>query len=46
MIGKKGFILSYADLFKGLIVGFIIGAVLMYLITQGIINVPFLSPAA
>jgi hypothetical protein len=41
---KKGFILSYADLFKGLVVGFILGAVLMYLVTNGIIHIPFLSP--
>lgn len=38
-MNKKGFITSYADWFKGLIGGFILGALLMYLIAKGIIPI-------
>lgn len=35
----KGFITSPADLMKGLVFGFIIGAVLIYLMAKGIIPI-------
>ena len=42
MFNKKAFITSPGDLFKGLIIGFIIGAVVVYLGVKGIIPIPFL----
>ncbi len=39
---KKAFVTDWGDLFKGLIVGFIAGAVLVYLGAKGVINLPFL----
>ena len=39
-MNKKGFITSPADLIKGLVVGFIIGVILMYLTAKGIIPIP------
>ena len=41
MFNKKA-IMMWGDFFKGLIVGFIIGAVVVYLGTKGIIPIPFL----
>jgi len=39
---KKGMLASWPDLFKGLIIGFILGAVVVYLGVKGIIPIPFL----
>ena len=39
---KKGFIMSPGDFVKGLIIGLIVGAVVVYLGTSGIIPIPFL----
>tara|TARA_Y100000031_G_scaffold80944_1_gene89284 strand:+ start:153 stop:284 length:132 start_codon:yes stop_codon:yes gene_type:complete len=39
---KKGFFMSPADFVKGLIVGLIVGAVVVYLGAKGIIPIPFL----
>lgn len=36
---KKGFITSPADLMKGLVIGFILGALLVYLSAKGIIPI-------
>lgn len=44
-MSSKGYILSPADLIKGLIFGIIIGAILMYLLMIGVIPSP-LAPAA
>ena len=41
--GKKGFVMSPGDFIKGLIVGFIVGAAIVYLGTKGIIPMPFLK---
>ena len=42
-VSKKAMIImSWGDLLKGLIVGFILGAVVVYLGTKGIIPIPFL----
>ncbi|MEK6869774.1 MAG: hypothetical protein AABX74_06060 [Nanoarchaeota archaeon] len=41
--GKKGFIMSPGDFIKGLIVGLIVGAVVVYLGSKGIIPIPFLK---
>ena len=43
MFNKKAFMVSPVDFFKGLILGFIIGAVIVYLGTKGIIPIPFLK---
>jgi hypothetical protein len=40
---KKSYILSPADLIKGFFIGLIVGAVLMYLLWQGIIPNPLVS---
>ena len=40
--GKKGFIMSPGDFIKGIVVGFILGAVVVYLGAKGIIPMPFL----
>ncbi len=42
MFNKKGFIMSPGDFLKGLIIGLIIGAVVVYLGVKGIIPIPFL----
>ena len=39
---KKAIVTSPGDLVKGFIFGFIIGAVVVYLGTKGIIPIPFL----
>ena len=39
---KKGFIMSPGDFIKGIVVGFILGAVVVYLGAKGIIPMPFL----
>lgn len=39
---KKGFIMSPGDFVKGLIIGFIIGAIVVFLGAKGIIPLPFL----
>tara|TARA_Y100000310_G_C20378239_1_gene666800 strand:+ start:645 stop:776 length:132 start_codon:yes stop_codon:yes gene_type:complete len=39
---KKAFIMSPGDFIKGLIIGVIIGAVVIYLGSKGIIPIPFL----
>lgn len=39
---KKGFIMSPGDFIKGIVIGFILGAVVVYLGAKGIIPVPFL----
>lgn len=39
---KKGFIMSPEDFIKGLVIGIIIGAVVIYLGAKGIIPIPFL----
>lgn len=39
---KNGFVTDWGDLFKGLLVGFIAGALLVYLGAKGVINLPFL----
>tara|TARA_Y100000310_G_scaffold112450_1_gene110933 strand:- start:6461 stop:6592 length:132 start_codon:yes stop_codon:yes gene_type:complete len=39
---KKGMLTSWPDIFKGLIIGFILGAAIIYLGTKGIIPIPFL----
>ena len=41
--GKKGFIMSPGDFIKGLVIGFILGAVVVYLGSKGIIPIPFLK---
>jgi len=43
MLNKKSYILSPADLIKGLFIGLIVGAVLMYLLLNGIIPNPFVG---
>lgn len=40
---KKSYILSPADLFKGFFIGLIVGAVLMYLLLNGIIPNPLVG---
>ena len=40
---KKGFIMSPGDFIKGIIIGFILGAVVVYLGAKGIIPIPFLK---
>jgi len=42
MFNKKAFLISPGDFIKGLILGLIIGAVVVYLGTKGIIPIPFL----
>ncbi|MBS3176723.1 hypothetical protein J4457_05825 [Candidatus Woesearchaeota archaeon] len=42
LFNKRAFVTSPADLVKGLIIGFIIGAVLVYLGAKKIIPLPFL----
>ena len=39
---KKGFMVSPGDFFKGLIVGIIVGGVIVYLGTTGVIPITFL----
>jgi hypothetical protein len=39
---KKAFIMSPEDFIKGLLLGFIVGAVVVYLGAKGIIPIPFL----
>ena len=39
---KKGFIMSPGDFIKGIVVGFILGAFVVYLGAKGIIPIPFL----
>tara|TARA_Y100000294_G_C8526929_1_gene325318 strand:+ start:269 stop:406 length:138 start_codon:yes stop_codon:yes gene_type:complete len=38
--GKKGFIMSPGDFIKGLLIGIIVGAVVIYLAAIGIIPIP------
>ena len=40
-MNKKAFVGLWADVFKGMVYGFIIGVVLMLLIMAGIIPFPF-----
>jgi tetrahydromethanopterin S-methyltransferase subunit F len=40
-MNKKGFVGLWADVFKGIIYGFIIAVVLMLLIINGIVPLPF-----
>ncbi|MBI4438805.1 hypothetical protein HY640_02645 [Candidatus Woesearchaeota archaeon] len=40
MVSKKGYIISYGDWFKGFIIGALVGAVLAYLVINGILKVP------
>ena len=42
MFNKKAFMVSPGDFFKGLILGIVIGAVVIFLGTKGIIPIPFL----
>ena len=42
MFNKKAFLMSQGDFIKGLILGIIIGAAVIYLGTKGIIPIPFL----
>ena len=42
MFNKKAFLMSPGDFIKGLILGIIIGAAVIYLGTKGIIPIPFL----
>ena len=42
MFNKKAFMVSPADFIKGLILGIVIGSVVIYLGTKGIIPIPFL----
>ncbi len=35
--GKRGYIISYADWFKGFVIGIIIGAIIVYLFMSGMI---------
>ena len=39
LFNKKGMIMSWADMFKGLLVGLILGAVIVYLMRKGIIPI-------
>ncbi len=39
---KKGFIMSPGDFVKGLVIGFIVGAAIIFLGAKGIIPMPFL----
>ncbi|HLD19314.1 MAG TPA: hypothetical protein VJB90_04885 [Candidatus Nanoarchaeia archaeon] len=41
---KRGYILSPADLIKGLVIGIAIGIILTYLFMKGIIPNPLQSP--
>ena len=43
MFSKKGFIMSPGDFIKGIFIGFILGAVVVYLGVKGIIPMPFLK---
>lgn len=40
MLGKRGYILSPGDLIKGLLIGFVVGAIVTFLFMQGIIPNP------
>lgn len=40
MFNKKGFMISPGDFFKGLILGLIVGAAVVYLGSKGIIPIP------
>lgn len=40
--GKKGFVTMWEDFFKGILIGFIIGAVVIFLGAKNIIPIPFL----
>ncbi len=42
---KRGYIISYADMFKGFFFGLIVGGVLVYLFMNGIIKLPAGQPA-
>ncbi|MBI3051087.1 hypothetical protein HYY74_01380 [Candidatus Woesearchaeota archaeon] len=41
MPGKKGYIVSYGDWFKGLLIGVIVGAALVYFFMSGVVKLPF-----
>ena len=43
MRGKRGYILSPADLIKGLVIGIVVGIILTYLLMKGIIPNPLAS---
>ena len=44
MFNKKGlFIMSPGDFIKGIVIGFVLGAVVVYLGSKGIIPIPFLK---
>ena len=38
MNGKRGYIISYGDWFKGFFIGLIVGGVLVYLFVSGILG--------
>ncbi len=40
---KKGFVMSPGDFIKGIVIGFVLGAVVVYLGSKGIIPIPFLK---
>lgn len=40
MKGKRGYIISYADWLKGFIIGLVVGAIITYLLTAGIVKMP------
>jgi len=40
LFNKKAYITDFGDFFKGIVLGFIIGAVLIYLAAKGYIGIP------
>ncbi|MBI3034605.1 hypothetical protein HYY72_05595 [Candidatus Woesearchaeota archaeon] len=40
MKSKRGYIISYADWFKGFFIGLIIGGIIVYLFTSGVVKMP------
>ncbi|MBI2142067.1 hypothetical protein HYU15_01080 [Candidatus Woesearchaeota archaeon] len=38
--GKKGYIISYGDWFKGMLIGVIVGGAIVYLFMTGLLKVP------
>lgn len=46
MFRKRGYILSPADLIKGLLIGLVIGALVTFLFMKGIIPNPLAAAAA
>ena len=45
MASKKGYIISYADWFKGFIIGAVFGIVIAFLLFKGILKVPPIGAA-